>query len=108
MLRAVPSTSPSPTLQSSVCLLNGLAGQVAALAESFAPVRARQQRDRVDDVGLNPRVSEPTSDLQMAARIGGRDKLGAGSGDVTDLAAQECLCLIGLGQRVHAGAATAP
>ena len=35
-------------------------------------------------------------------------QLRAGGVDVTDFPAQECLCLIGLGQRVHAGAATAP
>src|SRR6188508_1411695 len=60
------------------------------------------------DVDPAPRVPEPTSDLQMAAGISGCEKLSAGGVDVTDLPAQECLCLIGLCQRVHAGAATAP
>ena len=53
-------------------------------------------------------MAEATGDLKVASGVGGGEDRGAGADDVADLADEELLGLLGLGDVVDAGAAAAP
>ena len=60
------------------------------------------------DANRMPDVTQAARDLQVTARIRRRDHRRAGGPNVVDLALEQRIGLIGLRNRVDAGAAAAP